>query len=85
MADLPVELWHSIFEHLEDLVDLSSCAGVQNALLRREGLPGPGGRVHPPNLRLVSSRYLHLQTPGQLFNGLPAKGVLLQFGVSEAS
>ena len=32
MADLPIELWHSVFDHLEDLADLYSCARVCKAL-----------------------------------------------------
>ena len=32
MAELPIELWRSIFEHLEDLVDLYSCAQVCKVL-----------------------------------------------------
>lgn len=32
MADLPIEMWHLIFDYFEDLADISACALVDKRL-----------------------------------------------------
>ena len=52
MVDLPVELWHTIFDHLE-LTSLSSCALVSRTLYSVRF-------IEVDNLKQLEPAYLHL-------------------------